>query len=279
MTYQLGKVPYASVYNFQPWTSVNKKSNLKVSLQYPDKLIKQLRKKNVVSPLKIYPFGEEKRNLRHTTFYLIDSEYRNYTNKRKKDPLAIASSQLRHQSGLVDIFLAFINLYPGYEISIEWDKSFNFQKTRKYPGDKSIKDYHTSSYVPDGVIKLISPDLKEYHFIIEFERTKTAEQIRSDKFRICNSLDKFEKYKLNHFTKFLIIYTYEFYNIHTRPIEYHQEETIRHQQAVDYRLNSLIKHSQEYLNDSYRFMSFHNFHRLNEAVWLNSKMQKVKLIS
>jgi len=32
MIKQFGKVPYATVYNFQPWTAVNKKADLKSSL-------------------------------------------------------------------------------------------------------------------------------------------------------------------------------------------------------------------------------------------------------
>lgn len=279
MLHQLGKVPYASVYNFQPWTSVNKKSSLKASLKYPDKLLMELRKKSAVYPLRVYPFGEEKRNLRHTTFYSINNELRKYTNKRKKDPLVIAESNIRHQSGLMDIFLAFINLYPDYEISIEWDKSFCFEKRKKYPNDESIKEYHSSNYVPDGVIKLTSSDMKEYYFIIEFERTKTAEQIRKDKFRICNSIKKFQSYGLSRYTKFLFIYTYELYNVFARPIEYQNEDIIRQHQAVNHRLVNLIKTSQELISDTYRFMSFQDFYRLNETVWFNNKLEKVRLIS
>lgn len=279
MIYQLGKVPYATVYNFQPWTSKNKNSKLKDSLQDPGKLIKKLMKSETVVKVPVYPPFEEKRHFRDNTFYALNGSLNKKYNTKYDIYLGqIAADLRRHQSGLIDIFLAFINLYPDYEIEIDWNRRFPYKKKIDNPYPRYIDKFRENNYVPDGVVKLTSRDMKEYYFIIEFERTKTAEQIRRDKFKVCNSLGKFETYGLSRYTKFLIIYTYELYNVYSRPIEYDQEEIKIQQQAVDHRLHNLIKTSQELISDTFRFMSFHNFYRLNETVWFNNKLEKVRLI-
>lgn len=277
MLYQLGKVPYATVYNFQPWTAVNKQADLKSSLHYPDNLMKDLRRTKIVNQVPVYPVGEEKRNARHNTFYTLKSFSSEHVSQSQTYNGTIALDMRRHQSGLMDILLSFINLYPDYTIEIDCKKEFEYQKKitdsmgRKY----SVK----RKYLPDAFIKLTSPDQKEYHFIIEFERTKSNDQIRKEKFKTCNELNKFGTYGLSRYTKFLFFFTYEIYNVYARPIEYHKEEVKKHQQAVEYRLNSLIKDSKDLLNDCYRFLPFHNFYCLNEPIWLTKDLKKIALIN
>lgn len=266
MTDQLKKVPYASVYNFQPWTAKNKNSKLTVSLQYADKLMKELRRTNIVKPVPVYPLGEEKRALRHKTFYTL---------KYNGD---IAFDMLRHQSGLMDIFLGFINLYPDCIIEIDTKKTFAYEKEYRDNNIGKIQKIN-KKYNPDAFIKITTLDNKEYHFIIELERSKGHKDIRHNKFEVINSLKKFENYGISRHTKFLFFYTTEHYNVYTRPIEYRNEDTRRQQQFVEHSLYKLIKDNQDILNDNYRFISFHDYFNLNEAKFLNSKIQKVSLIS
>lgn len=277
MLNQLGKVPYATVYNFQPWTAVNKQADLKSSLHYPDNLMKSLRRSKIVSQVAVYPLGEEKRHYRHNTFYTLKLPTGNNLSQYKTYNGSISLDMLRHQSGLIDIFLAFINLYPDYLVEIDWNKEFPYSTTVK---DIMGREYNRKkTYCPDAFIRMTAPNQKQYDFIIEFERTKGHEQIKKEKFNICNSIKKFGSYGLSRHTRFLFFYTYELYNVYARPIEYQNEEIKKHQQVVENRLNSLIRDNKKILTDNYRFLPFHNCFRLNESIWLNSKGERVPLVN
>jgi len=275
---QLGKIPYATNYNFQPWTSISKTSTLKDSLHFPYNLLMSLLKSGAIKRVPIYPSFDHKQLPRHETFYTTQKLDGN--NKIPQTLILnydgeMAYSMIMHQSGLMDILLAFINLYPDYIIEIDCNKEFPYKKPMT---DRQGRNYFVNrKYYPDAVIKMISPEQKEYDFIIEFERTKTNEQIRKEKFAVCNNLERFGTYGLSRHTKFLFFYTYDTYNVFTRPLEYGNVK-IQHT-SIENRLNTLIKDSQKtYLNDTYRFLPFHDFYRLNQGIWLNSRREKVALV-
>lgn len=271
---QLAKIPYATVYNFQPWTA--KTTDLLNSLQWPDKILRRLYKNKIVDRMPLYPEEEVKRNYREHTFYTVRGE-------RKKGTLGflgnLSLSNVRHESGLMDILLAFINLYPDYEIEIDTTPEMPY--TRTYNDSRAIKREFKKTYCPDAIIRMTSPEGREYNFIIEFERTKTHQQIRSEKFNTIPLLNRFHTYGLNKYTKFLFVYSYEFYNIYTRPSEYNRPEVQKHHQAIEGRLKTLIKTSRDYdylTQDIYYFLPFYDFYRLDKGVWLDRMARPVSLI-
>jgi hypothetical protein len=204
MLSQLNKVPYATLYNFQPWT-VNKTANLLTSLQWPDKILKQLRRSKALTRVPVYPYGEESRHLRHNTFYTAHQIASSNLTQSRIYNGQISFDMLRHQFALIDVLLAFINLYPAYNVEIDWNRSFPYagRLDKKGGGFRSVK----GNYNPDAVVKLTSFETgREYHYIVELERTKTHEQIR-DKFLLCNLLSKFGSYGLSRHTKFLFVIT------------------------------------------------------------------------
>ena len=276
VTYQLCKIPYATIYNFQPWTR-KKSDDLQSSLQHPGKIFKTLSDKKIVNKVAVYPYDEDKRNFRKTTFYTLKVLSGGSLSHSQTYNGQIAYDMLRHQSGLMDILLAFINLYPDCLIDIDCKKEFPYK--RKIKDARGNYNIYDRTYCPDAFIKLTTPNNKEYHFIIEFERTKSHEQIRKDKMEICNSLNKFGTYGISRHTRFLFFYTYELYNVFARPVEYNNPEIKKYQNSVEYRLNSLINDSQHLLNDNYLFLPFHDFYLLNKPIWLNSKKEKRMLVS
>jgi hypothetical protein len=267
LIYQLGKVPYASVYNLQPWGSKNNNISLHSSLQYPDRLMMKLRKQGAVKKVPLYPAGEEKRHFRDHTFYSLKSTLNKSLLGSKSYNGYIALDMVRHQSGLMDIFFAFINLYPDYQIEIDVSKEFKY-----------IKNGIKKTYEPDGFVKLISPDMKEYHFLIEFERTKSNKEIRNDKISKINDINKFGTYGLSRHTRVLIFYTYEIYNVYTRPNQYNDPAIKKYHDGVETRLKTLIKDNSDVLKNFILFLPFHKFHQLNRPIWKNHEKENLLLV-
>ncbi len=270
--YWLRKIPYATVYNLQPWTHKTA-LNLNDSLQWPSVILKKLVTQDLLKQMILYPYYPNMRNYREKTFYtvndyVVDEPKKGGEYNKINASGEMALSMAEHESALMDIFLAFLNLYPDCEISIDTKQKFPY----KFDKDTAKK------YLPDAVIRLRTPNMKNYHFIIELERTKTHAQIRNDKFAVNKLMDKFQKYGLSKHTKYLYVYTYELYNVFWRPCEYSDKFIKTQMKAVEYRLDSLIKSSSEMLNDSFRFLPFHKFHALNKSVWLNSKREKVSIL-
>lgn len=143
---------------------------------------------------------------------------------------------------------------------------------------KNIQRLKTS-YIPDAIIKMKSPRNKEYHFIVEFERTKCGEDVRCNKSAVNRRLKPFNEYGLNKYIKFPYIYTYHSYNVFWRPLEYDVPEVQNLIKTSENSLVSLIQDSKTYLNDWFRFLPFHKFNILNQKEWLNYKGEKISLIN
>lgn len=200
----------------------------------------------------------------------------------KEPPNIMASSMAMHQSGIRDILWGFIFLYPDYEVSIKFEPEYPFlEKTYfKRLGKTSYNDFNNVlSYRPDALVKLISRDnKKEYDFLIELERTKRPIEIKKGKFDKIESLNLFSTYGLSENTKILIFYSYEKYNVYSRPLEYSNPIVKKEIDAVKSRIEQLLNYAKPYPNHKYRIIPFHDFYKLNEAVWYTPQGRRVKLI-
>lgn len=185
----------------------------------------------------------------------------------------IARTMLEHESGLIDIFIAFLNLYPENTITIDT------RPILKYPGKTKTGKQVMKNYRPDAIIRMETLDGHHYHFIVEFERTATNKDIRVNKFVVNNILGAPQKHGLSKYTKYLYVYSREYYDIYTRPLEYDRDLVKKQHAAIERELGLLIKDNGDLLNDRFRFLPHHLFNRLNEAVWLDHKFNKIKLLN
>ena len=261
--HQISKLPYATIYNFQPWTYKNKEATLKSSLQWPYKIIRSLYKEKIIREIPIYPFRSIKRSSIPETFYTIHANpvISNGVSYRGRMSVMLTG----HESGLMDILLAFLNLYSNSVISINTTPSFE------------LKDGYL--YKPDAHIRITTSNNNVYDFLIEFERSASNSAISSKKIAKIDKMKKFSEYGLSRFTKFLFVFTIETYDVFLRPIQYTDIEVAKQQSLIDKRLFTLLEGLHKTVNQHlFRFMSFHDFYRLNDSVWYDPAKKRVKLI-
>jgi hypothetical protein len=158
--------------------------------------------------------------------------------------------QLDHQSGLADILLGFLYNFENVEINT----AFKFKH---------------DNYKPDAYVK-IHNEGKTYHFIIEFERTRTWQAIRDEKLLKADKV-KLKKYGLSDHTKFLFIYAHERYPVLHRSIE-NPDNNFLNKHFKNY------KHYAKDLTPNFLFTPYHNFTRLDKSVWQDSKGNPRQLI-
>lgn len=151
--------------------------------------------------------------------------------------------EIDHRAMIADLAAAFNYYYPG--CSIEYEKLVKAQKT-------DIRADMVVTY-------------DKYKWIVELERSLTPLQIRDI---------KIERYKrLTETAKVLFVYAPREYPFSLRPMQYGDYAEIIG------RSNKGIADLTGYFDkDYYLAMSFHNFHKLNKAVWYNSKGEKCQLI-
>ena len=84
---------------------------------------------------------------------------------------------------------------------------------------------------------------------------------------------------INAPVKVLVIYSNLDYNCFCRPQEYHlpeiQKEILKHEKQ----LKNLVRLSKNLPVHRYRFLTFNNFHRLHEPIWLTPLGEKIKIIN
>lgn len=242
------KIQMATVYHFEPWLS-DKATTFKGSLLWPTKQIGRLRAENLIRPVDTYPyFG---RKWRHNTFYSLK-------------PCRMANSHTEHQFGLIDVLMAFLYRYKDFEIDIEY--------TPKLKDSKGI-------YRPDAIVKMKSLDGKEYHFLVEFERTRSAEAIYKEKLLKNQQMRPFKEYGLSEHTKILYICGHEWMNVFYRPIQYKDEpEALRGIQAINKQFVLLAKKAKSLPDHKYRFLPYHQFTDLDKQIWTTPKGNRVSLI-
>lgn len=258
----IASVQFASKYNISAFTRKTA-DTLEGSMKEPRRLFRQLLAAKLIAPIPVYGFGKQHS---HNTFYRATRrghtaiEGRQY---RYIEPKSM--NQIDHQSGLADIMLGFIYGYPEYAVEIDYGKTFEIGKNDRY--------------TPDAYVKLTGLDGKEYHFIVEFERTREAVEIRREKLSRNEKITDFKRYGLPEKTKFLYVYAYERFNIFWRPVQYGDPEIKTMIKATADRFNNLIRLSQDLPDYKYRFMPFQEFYRLNEPVWITPQNKKVSLIN
>ena len=141
----------ATVFHFQPWISRDSQ-NFNGSLSVPYRYVQRLTKEGLIKPVEVYPYIHK--TFRHNQFYALKPGHK------------ISNFILEHQFGLIDVLMAFIYLYPEYEIDIKF--------TPKLEAAGKV-------YKPDALISMVSPIGKKYDFIIEFERTRNPIAVYNEK--------------------------------------------------------------------------------------------------
>lgn len=242
----LNKVQMATVYHFQPWLARQSKDFLG-AMSRPTRQINKLFKEGLIKRVEIYP--PIRKTYRYDTFYSIT-------------PRKIANREIEHQSGLIDVLMAFIYLYPDYDIRIDYTP---------------LLKWGNEAYKPDAIIRLASADLsKRYCFIVEFERSRDAAAIYKEKLLKNERMPDFERLGLPSMTKILYVYAYERFNVFWRPNQY--QEHFDMLSFEDHRFQSLPSRAKN-LKKPYLFMKYSDFYRLNEPVWHHPKGNRVQLIN
>lgn len=244
----LEKVGKATAINFQPW--FRKTSNsVKYSSRYANILLNKLAKIEAIKRLSVYPMMDNERLKIVKIFYSLKGS--------KFDKLA--RRELEHTSGIADILLAFLYLYPDYDFEIIHEPNFSISKKENYKPDVHIRMFAYN---------------KVYDFLLEFERTRSKSDIMKKIQSKCEKLN-FKNNGLKY-TRFLFVYTDEMFNVFARPIEYKKYQ--KRIESVETQFNNLMKDTSG-LNDSFLFLPFHKFIYLNQPIWQKPNGEKVKLIN
>lgn len=249
MLSHLKNVGFATMYNFQTWT--RKTSNdLEQSLDAPAKTLRKLLRKELIYKIPVKP--EIGRLHRYDTFYAPVGY--------KKD--FIAWRELMHDSGISDILLAFVYLFPDYTVSIKREPIFSFQK-------KNIN--------PDAWIHMVNPSGKVYDFLLEFENSREPNEVKSkclDKYT-CKSL---EELGLDEHAKVLVVVSSEHFNGFWRPIDYHKDDIQKKINSISTKINTLLT---KYPSNKhfFRYMKFSDFPDLNKPVWYTNQGLRTQLIN
>ncbi len=221
------------------------------------KITKQLLKDQLIRQL---PTITRVRNKRQETFYCITGKGANYIGRREelKSKVPKSPNNVMHESMKFDIALAFLRLYPDYDITIRYDVIVNRIK-------------------PDITIFLENRNTGfKYHFLVEIERKKTIDLVYKGKVLLYNTIkpEHLKQAGLRPETKYLIIYADWKFDGFLRPIEYIDQREIA---LMEKRIKKLAEMSKD-LPDKYRFLSFNNFEKINQPIWLSNKNNKSAII-
>jgi hypothetical protein len=182
-------------------------------------------------------------------------KYRKYTR---------SPTNAMHESMKFDIALAFMRLYPHLKFSFKYNSSFYGVR-------------------PDILIKIesLSPKPYVHFFLVEIERKKTVDRVFHEKIKryeeMFAEIVSKKSHNINQYTA-LFIYTNIWFDVFLRPQQYHESKVISHINFIDILLKNLVHNYCKNLPDHrYRFMSFHNFYRLNEPVWFTPKGIRVSI--
>jgi len=236
----------ATVYTFQPWNQ--RAETLGGSLLTATRTIKKLKKQELIKQLEHYPYNG--RSFRHNTFYAPIASKLN----------KIAYRELEHQFALLDVLAAFVYLYEDYDIVIDYLPLF------KHKG---------RPYRPDAIVRLKGD--KEYVFIIELERSRSAQAIYKEKL-LKNKAMSFKEMGLPSQTKYLYIYAHERFNVYWRPMQYSEPKAYATIAMQESGFKHLLEVAQDLPDHSFRFLPLHRFTELDQPIWQTTKGNRVKLI-
>lgn len=222
----------ATIYHFQPWITKSAKTFLS-ALSAPTDQFNKLKKQNLIKPVKVYPYLRNP--FRYNQFYSLV-------------PDKIANSMIEHQSGLIDVLMAFIYLYPDFDVNIKY--------TPHLMANGKI-------YKPDALVKLDDFKGNQYDFIIEFERSRNPIAIYNEKLAKNEKMPSFKELGLSQYTKILYIYCHERFNVFNRPIQYDLPEVKLPLQALNSGFASLMNIAAKLPDHKYRFLPYHQFNQLD----------------
>ena len=241
----LNTAQIATAYNLEPWFSTLE--DFDDRLQTPYRALLTLEKKQLIKEVLVSP--------QVGTLHKWNTFYTPVGNKVEP----IRETMLRHESGIADVVLAFIFLYPDFDVTVDYRKKFE------------LKDFF---YYPDALITL-SKDGKMYQFLLEFERSHKPDDFKTRKIDKILKLGRLDKLGLSPHTKVLVVVSHENYGGYYRPSQYAEVDKAQMNQ-VHNRFEAIRSLK---CSPIFRFLPFPDFYRLNEPVWFSPTGSRVKLIN
>jgi hypothetical protein len=230
------------------------------SLIHTRKIFSELAKNKLIVGL---PTVTRVRNMCQEQFFAITRLGAKYVDREcdyKWRSIPKSPYNIMHESMVRDVGLAFLRLYPEYDISISYNSRI-------------------SSLRPDLLVRMQNINtLSKNIFLIEVERKKSPDRVIREKLsnyeKVFSSLN-FRESGLNAPVKVLFVYASLDYNPFIRPQEYnHYHKVIIRQDQL---IANLVRNC-DVSENRYLFLSFYQFYRLNHKIWFTSSgKQKVVL--
>jgi len=164
-------------------------------------------------------------------------------------PNHVNYKEIDHRSMLEDVAIHFLKFYP--DCHLEYERTVPVRQQ----GAKAIQC--------DLIVKW-----EKYTWIVELEKSRTPAEIEKDK------LERFDNIA-DTSARVLFVYAPRNYPFSLRPSQY---ENPGMPQVIGKALAGTQDLAQRFRKPYYLAMSFHDFYRLNKAVWLNSKGEKCQLV-
>lgn len=156
--------------------------------------------------------------------------------------------EIDHRAMIADLAFAFNYHYPG--CSIKYEDMVKAKDEKGQP--KKIR--------ADMVV-----EYQNYKWIVELERSLTPLQIKEIKMKRYD--------KLTENARVLFVFAPREFPFSLRPMQYKDHPAVIGRSNID-----VAELTRYFKKPYYMAMSFHNFHKLNKAVWYNSKGEKCQLI-
>lgn len=215
---------------------------------------------------KIEPIGKPANKSREVFYCLTKkgADYIGRPNEYKYKKFQKSPNNVMHESMKFDIALSFLKKYPHKKFTIRYDSSFYGVR-------------------PDILIRVESDNPKKVtrFLLVEIERKKTVDRVFNEKIKryeeMFIAIAKNKSHNINQFTV-LFVYTDIWYDVFLRPQQYNDPNVIHHIEHVNILVKNLILNYCRYLPDQrYRFIPFHDFYRLHEAIWHTPLWNRVSL--
>ncbi len=236
----------------------------KGSLLFTRKLFKSYLEDGLIE--RIPPIGKPMNKSREV-FYVITKQGAKYigrTDEYKYKKYQKSPNNVMHESMKFDVALSFLLNFPGKKFTFCYDSSFYGVR-------------------PDILIRIEATGPKEVtkFLLVEIERKKTVDRVFNEKIKRYEEMFKQisvnKSHNIDQFTV-LFVYTDIWFDVFLRPQQYLEENVAGHIEQVNTLVKNLISKYCRHLPESrYRFASFHNFHRLHEAVWFTPGGNRIQL--
>lgn len=216
---------------------------------------------------KIEPIGKPANKAREV-FYCLTKKGSAYIGradeyKYRKYPRSPANAM--HESMKFDVALSLLRLFPNKKFSFRYDSSFYGVR-------------------PDILVRIESTNPKEVtrFLLVEIERKKTIDRVFHEKITryeaMFKTIEQKKSHNINQFTT-LFIYSDIWFDTFLRPQQYSEPSIASHIEQVNNLVKNLVRNYCKNLPEQrYRFMPFHDFYRLHQAVWFTPNGNRVSLI-